>query len=429
MRNIALEVVAALIEKDGKYLICQRPSTKARGLMWEFVGGKIEEGEEKFQAIVRECREELGITLRPIEEVADIYHDYDDVSIHLTLIRCEIESGDIIRNEHVDEKWCTLEELDCCRLCPADRKLVRKMTGKNKVLFVYNPMAGQIQIKNQLWDIINTFSAADYDLTVVATQRSMDGYRVVSKKGAEYDMVVCSGGDGTLNEVINGLLTISMEKRPVLGYIPAGSTNDYASSLKLPKDMTKAAELIVSGTPHKFDMGMFNSRYFVYVAAFGAFTEVSYATDQSIKNMIGHLAYVLSGIKSLSNIKAYKVRVEADGVVREDEYIYGMASNSLYVGGLYDLSKEGVKLDDGLLEVMLVKNPKGLDQLGSIVSYLLGISSESDMIEVFKAEKVRFIPQEEVSWTLDGEYGGCPEQVEITVEKQSISIVVGEDYA
>ncbi|MBQ1826643.1 MAG: YegS/Rv2252/BmrU family lipid kinase [Erysipelotrichaceae bacterium] len=424
-----MEVVAALIEKDGRYLVCQRPATKARALMWEFVGGKVEEGEDRFEAIIRECREELGITVKPLEEVADIYHDYDDVSIHLTLIRCEIESGTVTRNEHVDEKWCTLQELDDRQLCPADRKLVSKLTGRNKVLFVYNPMAGQLQIKNQLWDIINIFSAAGFKLTVVATQRSMDGFKVVSEEGGKYDLVICSGGDGTLNEVINGLLTIEADKRPTLGYIPAGSTNDYATSLKLPKDMKKAAELIVSGTPHKFDMGMFNSRYFVYVAAFGAFTEVSYATDQSIKNMLGHLAYVLSGIKSLSNIKAYRVRIEADGITREDEYIYGMMSNSLYVGGIYDLSKEGVKLDDGLLEVMLVKNPKGLDKLGSIVSYLLGISDESDMIEVFKAKEIKVTPLEEVSWTLDGEYGGCPEQIEVNVEKQAISIIVGDDYA
>ena len=189
-----------------------------------------------------------------------------------------------------------------------------------KVLFVYNPFSGKTQIKNRLYDILNVFANAKYELTVVPTTRRDEASEYVKNKGHLFDLVICSGGDGTLNEVVNGLLN-NPNEIPPLGYIPSGSTNDFAHSLKIPRDMAKAAELIPYGNYKDVDMGKYNDKYFVYVAAFGAFTSVSYATPQDIKNIIGHAAYVIEGFKSLSSIKAYAVEVDCQQRHTKENFI------------------------------------------------------------------------------------------------------------
>lgn len=427
MKKKELEVVAALIEKNGRYLICQRPQTKARGLKWEFVGGKVEEAESRFDAIKRECMEELQIEVNPISEVADTYYEYPDVIVHLILIECDIIGGNMVLMEHLDYRWVDDENLLKADLCPADRKLVKLITNQKDVLFIYNPHAGHLQIKDSLWDIMNVFARFDYNLTVKPTRKHLDGYEIVKKLGSRYHTVICSGGDGTLNEMVNGLMCIPETERPVLGYLPAGSVNDYATSLNIPKDMVRAAELTASGKIKYFDVGKFNEKCFAYVAAFGAFTEVSYETDQNIKNMIGHLAYILNGIKNIGNLKTYNVRVTIDGETVENEYIYGMVTNTLYVAGFYDLSKEDVGLDDGLLEVMLVRKPNRIEEIRSIASYLLGLSDYSEYVEVFKTESITFEPEQSMSWTLDGEYGGEPEKAEISVANRAFGIIVDKE--
>ncbi|MEA5026686.1 Diacylglycerol kinase [bioreactor metagenome] len=293
-----------------------------------------------------------------------------------------------------------------------------------KVLFVFNPLSGVVQIRNQLLNIINCFSKAGYDLTVYATQAQNDAFRLISQKAAEYELIVCSGGDGTLNEVVNGLLV--SQAHVLLGYIPSGSTNDYAASLKLPKNMFKAAELITEGRPAVYDMGLFNERYFVYVAAFGAFTSVSYNTPQETKNLIGHLAYVFEGIKSVGSIKEYMMEVITEGATYYEPFIYGMVTNSLSVGGLYNMSRSNVELDDGLFEVMLIKSPKTAFDLTSITSYLLGIDASSPFVEVFKTRSIRFITDEAIPWTIDGEYGGTLKTAEITVLNKAVQIISKE---
>jgi len=292
-----------------------------------------------------------------------------------------------------------------------------------KAYFVYNPQAGQMQIKNSLWGIVNVFSQANYELTIRATQQPKDAYQTMLQHGKEYSLVICSGGDGTLNEVINGIMELEKDQRPVVGYIPAGSTNDYAASIELPKNMVEAAQLITTGQPKALDMGKFNNQYFVYVAAFGAFTEVSYGTPQDIKNILGHLAYVLKGIQSVATIKSYHVKVLFDNQEKEEDYIYGMVSNSLSVGGLYKMKHQDVKLDDGLFEVMLIRTPKNLAQLNSITSYLLGIETTSPCIETFKVKHITFVNHEEMPWALDGEYGGDPDITEISVMSQAVQII------
>ena len=290
-----------------------------------------------------------------------------------------------------------------------------------KVLFIYNPYAGQIQIKNQLWSLLNEFSAADYNLTVRATTDSNDCANYIEKYGSKFDLIIVSGGDGTMNNAVNGLF--KLDKSIPIGYIPAGTTNDYAASLKLPKKMPQAAKLIIENQPVDYDIGKFNDMYFVYIAAFGLFTEVPYTTDQQAKNLLGHFAYVLEGVKSLSSIKTYHVEIKSQQWQGSGEYIYGMITNSLSVGGLYDMSKEDVRLDDGLFEVMLIEKPNSLNDLASIASYLLGIEKSNEFVHSFKTDEIELISEEEMSWTLDGENGGNCQNAKISVINKALKIV------
>lgn len=292
-----------------------------------------------------------------------------------------------------------------------------------KTLFIYNPHAGQMQIKNQLFAILNVFANAEYDLKVLPTRRQGEAADFLKKNAKDYDLIICSGGDGTLNEAVNGLMNAKLEETPTLGYIPAGSTNDYANSLKIPKNMEKAAELIAQGEPVLYDVGKFNSKYFIYIAAFGAFTKVSYNTPQDIKNAIGHLAYLLEGIKSLAEIKAYKMKIKSEDITIEGKFIYGMVTNTLSVGGIYKLDPKNVKLNDGEFEVMLVREPKDARDFNDITSFLLGTLDKTDLVLTFKTNKLQIETSEDVHWTLDGEHGGNPEKVTIKCVKEAINII------
>ena len=220
---------------------------------------------------------------------------------------------------------------------------------KKKLLFVFNPKSGKGLIKDHLVNIVDIMTKAGYMITIYPTQSQGDAIRKVRKKAKKYDLVVCCGGDGTLDEVVTG-----MEQSDVnvpIGYIPAGSTNDFANSLGIPKDMVKAADAAVNGRAFPCDIGAFNNDYFVYVAAFGLFTEVSYQTSQQMKNILGHAAYILEGAKHIMDITSYRMKVMHDDEEIEDEFIYGMVTNSLSVGGFKGISGPDVLLDDGLFEL------------------------------------------------------------------------------
>lgn len=292
-----------------------------------------------------------------------------------------------------------------------------------KTLFIYNPHAGMMQIKSHLYNILNIFASAEYDLTVYPTKKSGEIIEYLKNNALKFDLIVCSGGDGTLNETINGLLSLNSEKLPPLGYIPAGSTNDYASSIKIPKVMEKAAELIVNGKIQSYDVGKLNSKYFIYVAAFGAFTRVSYDTPQDVKNVFGHLAYLVEGVKSLSEIKAQKIKVKLDDTVVEGNFIFGMITNTLQVGGVYKLNPKEVSLDDGLLEVMLVKEPKDVVEFNEIASFLLGGIKNSSLVLTFKAHNIIIESKESIPWTIDGEYGGSYNRTIIKDKQKAINII------
>lgn len=289
-----------------------------------------------------------------------------------------------------------------------------------RMLFVINPNAGKGRIKNHLFSIVNLFSTAGYEVTVYPTKKPGDGERVVRERAAGYDLLVCAGGDGTLSEVAQGLMEI--ETRPPVGYIPAGTTNDFASSLKLPKNMLKAASAAVCGEPFPCDIGSFNDTYFTYVAAFGAFTDVPYATSQQFKNILGHLAYLLEGMKRLPTIRSFALHIEHDGEVVDDRFMFGMITNSTSTGGFKGLTGKGVKLDDGLFEASFIKMPNNLLDLQTIITALLRQEVNPKWICSFRTSRLQILSDKELPWTIDGEFGGAVQEVTIQNHRQAITI-------
>jgi len=297
--------------------------------------------------------------------------------------------------------------------------------GMKKLLFVFNPKSGMGLIKNHLLDIVDIMVKAGYDPTVYPTQARGDATRKVCEDGANYDRIVCSGGDGTLDEVVTGMQAAGL-KTP-LGYIPAGSTNDFARTLGIAGDMLKAAEIAVGDHIFPCDVGQFEDDTFIYIAGFGLFTEISYDTPQGLKNMLGHAAYILSAAKSLASIPNYLMQVEANGEVIQDRFIYGMITNSVSVAGFKGLTGKDVQLDDGEFEVTLVKGPNNPLELNEIIAYLTGMIPETKMVYSFKTSHITIRSRASVSWTMDGENGGEHWNVEIRNHHRKLNILTKEN--
>lgn len=289
--------------------------------------------------------------------------------------------------------------------------------------FVVNPCSGKLKIKPVLLDVIQIFNEAGYNVNIQTTQSRGHAIDLMAGLPECTDIVVVSGGDGTLNEVFTGLLK-SGKKLPV-GYIPAGSTNDFGSTFGISPEPKKAAKQIVKGTAVEIDVGSFNSeRYFSYIASFGIFTAASYNTPQSFKNTFGHLAYVLEGMKDLTKITPYNVRVEADGKVYEGEYIFGSITNSTSVGGIVKLKKDLVKMNDGLFEIVLVKNPKNLNDLSKIVVGSANSDFSDSVFEFVKAKNVSLTFESEMDWSVDGEHEKTGTVVKIENKMCAASVIV-----
>ncbi len=292
-----------------------------------------------------------------------------------------------------------------------------------RLLFVVNPNSGKGEMRHHIVDCVDAFVRAEFEVTLYTTQKSGDATRIVMERGAEFDRIVCSGGDGTLNETVAGLMALN--EKPALGYIPSGTTNDFASSLKIPKNPIEATNLIIDGKPYHVDVGQFNDRYFTYVAGFGAFTEVSYSTPQVSKNTLGRLAYILEGIKSLHTLRPYSVTVKTDEQIISDKFIFGMVTNATTVGGFKGIIANDVGLDDGLFEIFLAKAPTNPIELQMTINELLVSPDTNKFITRFKAQRVEFISDEEIPWTLDGEFGGAPKNVEIINHQKALNIFAG----
>lgn len=299
-------------------------------------------------------------------------------------------------------------------------KLQEILTMK-KMLFVYNPRSGKGLIKNHLSTILETFSAADYEVTVYPTRQERDACTVIADRASRYDMIVCSGGDGTLDEVVTGMMNSEIHR--AIGYIPAGSTNDFGSSLGIPKQMEQAAKLIINGTPFACDIGQFNDDYFVYVAAFGFLTDVSYQTNQELKNVLGHTAYLIEGMKRVGSWKSYHMKIESEEFCDEGEYMYGMISNSNSVGGFKLLTGKNVELNDGLFEVMLVRTPQSIVDWQEVLGALIMQDEKSKHVVRFKTKRLTIAADEPVAWTRDGENGGKQTFVEMVNLPQALEIM------
>ena len=300
-----------------------------------------------------------------------------------------------------------------------------------KLLFVYNPRAGKEMLKPRLSDVLDIFVKAGYEVTVHPTQAYRDAYYQIKEyEVGKYDLIACSGGDGTIDEVATGMMKRREMGKDVVpvGYIPAGTKNDFAKSLHIPRKPLAAADNAVKGVPFPCDIGKFNDSVFVYIAAFGIFTDVSYETDQAVKNVLGHMAYILEGAKRIFNIPSYKIKVEHDGEVIEDEFIFGMVTNSRSVGGFSNMVGKNIVFDDGLFEVTLIKTPKNPIALQEIIAALLIEQVDTKHMYTFKTKKITFDSVEEIPWTLDGEFGGEQDYVEIENVQKAMEIMVPENH-
>ena len=290
-----------------------------------------------------------------------------------------------------------------------------------KLLFIMNPFAGQKKANKVLPEILMVFTEAGFEIQTAMTTGPGSATRLAAERGGDVDLVVCCGGDGTLNETVSGLLLAGL-KTPV-GYIPSGTTNDFASSLKLSHNPVQAAQDIVDGQPVAYDVGRFGDRHFCYVASFGAFTKTSYAMPQSIKNALGHTAYVLGGISELSQIRDEHIRMEIDDEVIEDDFLFGAICNSTSIGGILTLPPNRVDMGDGLFEVMLIRAPRHLTEIGDCLLAVQNQCYNCGMITFRSAKSIKITASPFLSWTLDGEKADG--YTEITVENlhQAIRIV------
>lgn len=345
------------------------------------------------------------------------------------------------------------------------------MTWK-QVLFIFNPVSGRSQIRNHLLDILEILSAADYKVVCYPTKKKGDARRITRERTGDYLFIVCAGGDGTLDEVVSGMMENRDKPFVPIGYIPAGTTNDFASSLSIPSDMVKAAGVVAKGRTFKCDLGCFNDTdYFTYVAAFGIFTGTSYSTPQELKNQIGQLAYVLQGITELGQMRAYHMHVHAvvplgengdaaQNNVRnsmagslpaadtlnalavknegdenswvidlDEEYALGLISNSRSIGGFQNPSVTRGDLQDGLFEVNLIRMPKNPLELSEILMTIGNVNVNSDMVRSFRASDIILSCNERIAWTRDGEYAGSFTQVRLTNRPRQIRIIVPEEFA
>ena len=297
-----------------------------------------------------------------------------------------------------------------------------------RMLFIYNQAAGKGAVRQQLAAVLNRFTQAGWLVTVYPTQGKGDATRVARELGGQFDRVVCAGGDGTLSETVTGLMELTAP--PVLGYVPAGSTNDCAHNLRLPAGVVKAAMVAAAeGEPRAIDVGRINGKPFVYVAAFGAFTEVAYDTPQELKNTFGHLAYVMAGIGQLPNLTPYHLKVEYGNTVIEDDFLYGMVCNTFFVGGLKGpvLPSDRVVLDDGLFEVVLVRKSIKLTDLTSVLQSLVrNVPVDTAAVVCFETERVSISCDRAIPWTVDGEYGGTFAVSHVENCRRAITVVHGK---
>lgn len=297
---------------------------------------------------------------------------------------------------------------------------------RKKVLLIVNPCAGKNKSRTGTFDIVDKFSNNDYEFTVRTTTCQGDATNIVKRELEGKDMVVCCGGDGTLNETINGVM--DMPKRVPIGYVPTGTTCDLASTLDIPTDVKKATDIIIEGNTNDYDIGLFNNRYFSYVASFGAFTKCSYATPQKLKNRFGHAAYIFAALGEISDVHGTYLRVEHDGGVIEGKFCFGSVSNATSVAGTFKLREEDVRLNDGIFEVFLVRE-MGVASIIPTIRKVQKQQYDGERIIYLRTTKLKISsPYEELDWTLDGEYGGKHSEVMVHVLERAVRLFTKDSH-
>jgi YegS/Rv2252/BmrU family lipid kinase len=291
-----------------------------------------------------------------------------------------------------------------------------------KILLVFNPKAGRGEFPKYLYDVIELFTRSGYEVTAYPTSGSGDAYSFILERGADFELIVCSGGDGMMNEALNA--SMKLQTPPPLSYIPCGTTNDFAVSLGLPVTIMEAAKAVINGHPRLVDAGSFGDKYFTYVAAFGQFTEVTYVTAQSAKNILGRAAYFLEGIKQLGIIHDIGCKIDIDGEIITGNFMLGIITNSTSVGGFKLQSGKDTAMDDGLFETIFVRRPKNLTEQSEIIAALTNPALNTDMIVLRSAKKVLIEMDSPYNWTLDGEYGGQYRQIAIENLCRAMKIIV-----
>lgn len=296
------------------------------------------------------------------------------------------------------------------------------MSQKNLLLIV-NPCSGKAKMRSALLDVVEVFSKADYEVTVYPTKDRGDATRKVeSLANGQYNLIVVCGGDGTLNEVITGLMRAELDYP--IGYIPSGTLNEWSTGLGISKTIKQAAKDIVDGKEITLDIGKFGEKYFTYTASFGAFTSASYSAAQEVKNVFGQAAYVFEGIKSLGNIKPLHLKFEYNGKVIEDDFLFGAISNSMSVGGIVKFDESTVKLNDGMFEVLLIKNPNNILKLQPLIDGILRQELDREGMEFFHTSNIRVLEGEGLDWTLDGEHATGQRVTEITNIQKAVRFII-----
>lgn len=293
---------------------------------------------------------------------------------------------------------------------------------QRRLLMIVNPRAGKNKSRGPLFDAAAALSQAGYLISIHNTAASGDAAETAAREGGNYDVIVAVGGDGTLNEVVSGLA--GLREPPLLGYLPRGSTNDFAASLRISGNPAEAAAAIARNVPRQLDAGVWNGRSFIYVASFGAFSRTSYAAPQAAKNALGHFAYILEGMKDLNTLRPYQVRLTADGEVLDGEYLFGAVCNSTSIGGLMKLDPERVVLDDGLFEMLLVPNPKTAADLQNLVHALLNQEYDSQGLVFRHVSSIHLETKEDLPWSLDGEYAPSAPAVDIKNRRQALTMLL-----
>ena len=297
----------------------------------------------------------------------------------------------------------------------------RKSDIMKKMLFLINPVSGKLALQDDLMSVIEVFAKADYEINVYLTKSEDDMKEQVASRGKDFDLIVCCGGDGTLNMVVGTVYETGIDT--IVGYIPGGTTNDFANTRHIDTYVVGAAKQICEGMVRDVDLGLVNGRPFVYVAAFGMFSELSYLTTREMKQNMGYAAYLMGGIKSLAKSKPYRLRIEYEDKVVEDDFIYGMVSNSKRVGGIDMPIMRNVLFDDGEMEITLVRHPKNPADTQKLINCLVTQIADYNTVYVFKTSKLKISCDEEIPWTLDGEFGGSFKESDIVVKGAAVKMM------